>query len=67
LTGIIDKIVPTAKNPHELHRVEEMRQPVQKKQSGNLYRTGMFTALIIAIHNFPEEMALMAVSLLLLK
>ena len=57
LTGIIDKIIPTAKNPHEMRRVEEMRQPVQKKQSGNLYRTGMFTALIIAIHNFPEGMA----------
>ena len=63
LTGIIDKIVPTAKNPHEIRRVEETQQPAPENRSGNLYRMGMFTALIIAIHNFPEGIATFAAAL----
>jgi ZIP family zinc transporter len=63
LTGIIDKIVPTAKNPHEIRRVEETQRPVPENRSGNLYRMGMFTALVIAIHNFPEGIATFAAAL----
>lgn len=54
--AIIDKLIPSAENPHEMHKVEEM-QDVEKKKSDKLMRMGMFTALAIAIHNFPEGLA----------
>lgn len=63
LTGIIDKIIPAVKNPHEIHRVEEMNTATAEKRSNNLLRVGIFTALIITIHNFPEGIATFAIAL----
>ena len=60
--GVIDKIVPSMENPHEIRRVEEIRvapSPASRK----MYRMGLFTALVIAIHNFPEGMATFAAAL----
>jgi zinc transporter, ZIP family len=54
LIAVIDKLVPSFENPHELHKVEELNPPQTKPDSNNLYRTGVFTALAITIHNFPE-------------
>mgnify|MGYP006283943809 CR=1 FL=1 len=54
--AIIDKLVPSVENPHEVRRVEEMKgKPV--KANNALMRMGLFTALAIAIHNFPEGLA----------
>lgn len=56
LIAIIDKLVPYVVNPHEIHTVEELHgddhhhHAKQKK----LLTMGLFTALAIAIHNFPE-------------
>ena len=56
LIAIIDKLVPSYENPHETHMIEEVAScPADGSQK--LLRTGAFTALIIAIHNFPEGMA----------
>lgn len=55
--SIIDKFVPSAENPHEAHAIEEMHGPIPKSQDKKLLRMGMFTALAIAIHNFPEGLA----------
>lgn len=55
--GIIDKLVPSFENPHEVHRAEEMDMPGQAARFKKLYRMGLFTALAIAIHNFPEGLA----------
>jgi ZIP family zinc transporter len=56
LIAIIDKLVPSYENPHEAHLLEEAAScPVDGSQK--LLRTGIFTAVIIAIHNFPEGMA----------
>ncbi|BEQ13012.1 zinc transporter ZupT [Desulfoferula mesophila] len=52
--GLIDRLVPEADNPHEAHRVEEVQKPVSGHR---LKRMGLFTALAIAIHNFPEGLA----------
>lgn len=52
LISLIDFIIPEDKNPHEVHRVEEL----EKKQIG-LKKTGMMVALSIGIHNFPEGIA----------
>ncbi len=54
--GIIDRLVPSAENPHEVHTVEEMDGKSEEHKS-NLMRMGLFTALAIAIHNFPEGLA----------
>ncbi len=55
--GIIDKLVPSFENPHEAHRAEEMDMPEQAAKFKKLYRMGIFTAIAIAIHNFPEGLA----------
>ena len=54
--AIIDKLIPSIENPHEMHKVEEM-EDVQAMKDKKLMRMGMFTALAIAIHNFPEGLA----------
>lgn len=55
LIAIIDKFIPSIENPHELRDIEEMQE--KPKQDQQLMRMGMFTALAIAIHNFPEGLA----------
>jgi zinc transporter, ZIP family len=83
LIGLIDYLVPAAKNPHETHSEEEtapLRDPLapipdfqavscrergqsvpgehdHSIQQKKLMRMGLFTALAIAIHNFPEGLA----------
>lgn len=57
IIAIIDKFVPSFENPHELRDIddiEEMKDEVEKQE---LLRMGMFSALAIAIHNFPEGLA----------
>lgn len=55
LIAAIDKFVPNEENPHEIHDVSEMSDEDRKKKA--LLRMGMFSALAIAIHNFPEGLA----------
>lgn len=57
LTMIIDKLIPDFKNPHHGHLVEEINSI---PQNTNLYRIGLFTAIAITIHNFPEGMVTFA-------
>lgn len=54
LIALIDKLVPNVDNPHEMHKVEEIDLNIKNKK---LSRMGLFTALAIAIHNFPEGLA----------
>jgi len=61
--AIIDKLVPSYENPHEMHSIEEMdqgKENLPKDETHNfdkLRRTGIFAAIAIAIHNFPEGLA----------
>lgn len=57
LIAVIDKVIPSYENPHESRRVEQKNDFCDLNGSKKLLRTGLFTALIIAIHNFPEGMA----------
>lgn len=76
LIGIIDNIIPSAENPHEIHSKAEIAPlhdpnapipdfshasaPGAHDHSGHhkkLMRMGLFTALAITIHNFPEGLA----------
>ncbi|WP_446010592.1 zinc transporter ZupT [Candidatus Electrothrix sp.] len=85
LIGLIDNLIPSAENPHEIHAKTELNvlkdthtlssedgseeQPLQADplvgehgeghgiHDHKLHRMGLFTALAIAIHNFPEGLA----------
>ncbi|KGN80498.1 zinc transporter ZupT [Porphyromonadaceae bacterium COT-184 OH4590] len=55
----IDKFVPKKENPHEIRKVEDMGNinvANSMADKSGLVRVGLVTALIIAIHNFPEGM-----------
>ncbi|SHE38860.1 zinc transporter, ZIP family [Mariniphaga anaerophila] len=57
IIALIDKIIPSFENPHEMRPLEDMATQSRKKPKKNLFRTGIFTALVVAIHNFPEGIA----------
>ncbi len=58
LIAVIDKLVPSFENPHEIKMVEEIREQTEDQQKrSKLYRMGMLSAFAIAIHNFPEGLA----------
>jgi ZIP family zinc transporter len=54
LIALIDKLVPSEENPHEMKHIGEPQTVDVKKK---LMHTGLFTALAIGIHNFPEGLA----------
>jgi zinc transporter, ZIP family len=54
LIALIDMMIPESRNPHHF---KEMPDVLTLKVDKALLRTGLFTALAIAIHNFPEGMA----------
>lgn len=67
LTALIDRFVPGDVNPHELKGTREYIH-IGAGDDGHvkrmaLKRTGLFTALAIAIHNFPEGFATFAVAM----
>ena len=55
LVGLIDALVPSYENPHEISMISNLENPVPSEI--RLYRMGLFTALAIAVHNFPEGLA----------
>ena len=59
LIAIIDKIIPSYENPHEIRSVKEVDN-LDKPKNSKLYKTGILTAFAIAIHNFPEGIAVFA-------
>jgi len=55
--GLIDKVVPEYENPHEVKDIEAIEHPDMLENKDELMRMGIFSALAIAIHNFPEGFA----------
>lgn len=52
IIALIDKLIPENENPHE------PVSPLHPEQNGkSLHRTGLMTAVAIAVHNFPEGVA----------
>jgi ZIP family zinc transporter len=57
LIALIDRLVPKANNPHEMHKIEDIAENGTSRPPKTLLRTGLLTALAVTIHNFPEGLA----------
>ncbi len=66
LIALIDQLVPEYENPHEMRGIDDIGGCGEKDsgshqgseiEKGSLKRMGFFSALAIAIHNFPEGLA----------
>ncbi len=55
IIALIDRLIPSHDNPHEVRRVEDVAR--NRVKDPKLVRMGLFTALAIGIHNFPEGIA----------
>ncbi|WP_188454076.1 zinc transporter ZupT [Virgibacillus oceani] len=60
LIALIDRFIPSQSNPHELKKVEDMKNPGKVVDNPDLMKMGIFAALAIGIHNFPEGIATFA-------
>ena len=56
LIALIDKLIPSGENPHDIYKVENIDEKGSPDNS-KLLRMGLFTALAVGIHNFPEGLA----------
>ena len=56
LIALIDKLIPSYENPHEIRNIVTGNQKNNNDQT-KLMRMGLFSAIAIAIHNFPEGLA----------
>ncbi|MGC9455624.1 MAG: zinc transporter ZupT [Phycisphaerae bacterium] len=62
---LIDQLIPSAENPHEVRGVRQVNavhqgtapQEIAAATPQHLHRMGLLTALAIGIHNFPEGLA----------
>lgn len=64
--AFIDRLIPEDINPHELKTHNELKHLHLNSNASlipNLKRTGIFTAIAIGIHNFPEGFATFVASL----
>ncbi len=59
LIALIDKLVPSVENPHEMVNVATLSEvdANQELRGRKMMRMGLMTALVIGIHNFPEGLA----------
>jgi len=63
IIGIIDLLIPDFENPHHFKQLHDN----SKKIDIRLMRVGVLTALAIAIHNFPEGLAIFGSALVSLE
>lgn len=61
--ALIDRLLPKLGNPHEVKSVEDMDTAPTNAEQTKLMKMGVFTALAIGIHNFPEGIATFASAL----
>jgi ZIP family zinc transporter len=56
MIALIDKLIPSFENPHEISNLKK-NTGKQDLADHKLMRMGLFSALAIGIHNFPEGLA----------
>jgi len=54
--ALIDKLIPSYENPHEIRNIITNKQKDLDTET-RLMRMGVFSAIAIAVHNFPEGLA----------
>ena len=54
LIALIDRLIPSYENPHEIKNIDYSSD---EGKDSRLMRMGLFSALAIGIHNFPEGLA----------
>lgn len=57
LIALIDRLVPNFENPHEMKLIASDTVNSKMQNNSKLMRMGLFSALAIGIHNFPEGLA----------
>jgi ZIP family zinc transporter len=57
LIALIDKLIPSFENPHEISHLKSVTTNQNEIADKKLLRMGLFSALAIGIHNFPEGLA----------
>jgi ZIP family zinc transporter len=63
LIALIDRLIPSFENPHEIKNIEGAKGGIAATKGAGgvgdarLMRMGLFSALAIGIHNFPEGLA----------
>lgn len=57
IIGLIDRFVPSRGNPHEIPDINTLVSEGCEGTDNCLLRTGILSAIAIAIHNFPEGLA----------
>ncbi len=56
--AIIDRLIPKTQNPHEIKNIDKSSDSKQNTSDKcKLLQMGLFTALALGIHNFPEGLA----------
>ncbi len=55
--GLVDILVPEMEHPSQWQTADRTDGPAAHLEKSRLMRTGLFTALAIGIHNFPEGLA----------
>jgi len=62
--ALVDKLIPSYENPHEVRNIEDIdKADAEIEKNKKLKRMGIFSAIAIAIHNFPEGIATFTVGL----
>ncbi len=57
LMALINEFIPEPDQPHRSRKIEDAYRPTPGHPSNRLFKTGIFTALAVTIHNFPEGIA----------
>jgi ZIP family zinc transporter len=57
IIALIDWLIPSAENPHEIKNISRVEEDHKEIEERKLMRMGLFSALALAIHNFPEGLA----------
>jgi ZIP family zinc transporter len=63
LMGLMDRLIPSYENPHEMHRVEEMDAPAAGVLDRKLLRLGVLAGVAITFHNVLEGFITFATAL----
>ncbi|NLE25840.1 MAG: zinc transporter ZupT [Clostridiaceae bacterium] len=60
LMALINEFIPEPNHPHRARKIESVHKMSitdSNKNAGKLLRTGIFTAIAVTLHNFPEGIA----------